>query len=97
MTVKVFSHENNYLTFIFHTHIAFCICSGAIAQPISKPIHLIVPNATGEPIDVNARILAERVKDSLGTVVVENRPGAGGNIGADFIAKAAPDGLTIGI
>ena len=75
----------------------FCICSSAIAQPISKPIHLIVPYAAGGPIDVTARILAERVKDSLGTVIVENRPGAGGNIGADFIAKAAPDGLTIGI
>lgn len=73
------------------------MCSGAMAQPISKPIHLIVPYAAGGPIDVTARILAERVKDSLGTVVVENRPGAGGNIGADFIAKAAPDGLTIGI
>ena len=70
---------------------------GATAQPISKPIHLIVPYAAGGPIDVTARILAERVKDSLGTVIVENRPGAGGNIGADFIAKAAPDGLTIGI
>jgi len=56
-----------------------------------------VPYAAGGPIDVTARVLAERVKDSLGTVVVENRPGAGGNIGADFIAKAAPDGLTIGI
>ena len=44
-----------------------------------------------------ARLLAERVKDSLGPVVVENRPGAGGNIGADFVAKAATDGLTIGI
>ena len=75
----------------------FCICSSAIAQPISKPIHLIVPYAAGGPIDVTARILAERVKDSLGTVIVENRPGAGGNIGADFIAKAAPDGLSIGI
>ena len=74
-----------------------CIGSGAFAQTISKPIHLIVPYAAGGPIDVTARVLAERVKDTLGTVVVENRPGAGGNIGADFIAKAAPDGLTIGI
>ena len=73
------------------------MCGGAFAQPSNKSIHLIVPYAPGGPIDVTARILAERVKDSLGNVVVENRPGAGGNIGADFIAKAAPDGLTIGI
>ena len=70
----------------------------AAAQASSnKPIHLIVPYAPGGPIDVTARLLAERVKDSLGPVVVENRPGAGGNIGADFVAKAAADGLTIGI
>jgi len=75
----------------------WCICSDSIAQTTGKPIHLIVPYAAGGPIDVTARVIAERVKDSLGTVVVENRPGAGGNIGADFIAKAAPDGLTIGI
>ena len=62
-----------------------------------KTIRLIVPYAAGGPIDVTARFLAERVKDSLGTVIIENRPGAGGNIGADAIAKAAPDGLTIGI
>jgi len=65
--------------------------------PSGKPIRLIVPYAAGGPIDVTARFLAERVKDSLGTVIVENRPGAGGNIGADAVAKAAPDGLTIGI
>ena len=76
---------------------AFLLCSGTSAQQVIKPIHLIVPYAAGGPIDVTARILAERVKDSLGTVVVENRPGAGGNIGADFIAKAPADGLTIGI
>jgi tripartite-type tricarboxylate transporter receptor subunit TctC len=62
-----------------------------------KPIRIIVPYAAGGPIDVTARALAERVKDSLGTVIIENRPGAGGNLGADLVAKAAPDGLTIGI
>jgi tripartite-type tricarboxylate transporter receptor subunit TctC len=75
----------------------YCTLSPAFSQPIGKPIHLIVPYAPGGPIDVTARILAERVKESLGTVVVENRPGAGGNIGADYVAKAAPDGFTIGI
>ena len=67
----------------------------ALAQ--SRPIRLIVPYAPGGPIDVTARLLAERVKDSLGTVIIDNRAGGGGNIGADAIAKAAPDGLTIGI
>ncbi|SEA81031.1 tripartite tricarboxylate transporter substrate binding protein [Variovorax sp. YR216] len=67
----------------------------AIAQ--NRPIRLIVPYAAGGPIDVTARVLAEGVKDSLGTVIIDNKPGAGGNIGADMIAKAPPDGLTIGI
>ena len=62
-----------------------------------RTMRMIVPYAPGGPIDVTARLLAERVKDSLGVVVIENRPGGGGNIGADQIAKAAPDGLTIGI
>ena len=62
-----------------------------------KPIRLIVPYAPGGPLDVTARALAERVKDSLGTVIVENKPGAGGNLGADLVAKATPDGHTIGL
>jgi tripartite-type tricarboxylate transporter receptor subunit TctC len=66
-------------------------------QAQGRPIRLIVPYAAGGPIDVTARLLAERVKDTLGVVIIENRPGGGGNIGADAIAKAAPDGLTIGI
>ena len=69
----------------------------AFAQDAGQPIRLIVPYAPGGPIDVTARALAERVRDSLGTVIIENKGGAGGNIGADAIAKAAPDGLTIGI
>ena len=69
----------------------------ASAQDTGQPIRLIVPYAPGGPIDVTARALAERVRDSLGTVIIDNKGGAGGNIGADAIAKAAPDGLTIGI
>ena len=72
-----------------------CGAPAALAQ--TKPIRIIVPYAPGGPIDITARLMAERVKDSLGTVIIENRPGGGGNIGADAIAKAAPDGLTIGI
>ncbi|MDM0054074.1 Bug family tripartite tricarboxylate transporter substrate binding protein [Variovorax fucosicus] len=67
------------------------------ASAQQRPIRLIVPYAAGGPIDVTARALAERVRDSLGTVIIDNKPGAGGNIGADMVAKAAPDGLTIGI
>ena len=63
----------------------------------SKPIRLIVPYAPGGPLDVTARVLAERVQPQLGTVIVDNKPGAGGNIGSDLVAKAAPDGLTVGI
>ena len=60
-----------------------------------RPMRLIVPYPPGGPLDIAARALAEKVRDSLGLVVVENRPGAGGNLGADIVAKAAPDGLTI--
>ena len=76
--------------------LAACL-TAPTAHAQSKPIRLIVPYAAGGPLDVTARALAERVKDTLGTVIVENRPGAGGNIGADAVAKATPDGLTIGI
>lgn len=65
------------------------------AAQAGKPIRLIVPYPPGGPLDIAARALADKVKDSLGTVVVENRPGAGGNLGADLAAKAAPDGTTI--
>ncbi|MBA2964652.1 MULTISPECIES: Bug family tripartite tricarboxylate transporter substrate binding protein [Ramlibacter] len=81
-------------------HLLLSGMAAAAALPTfaqQRPIRLIVPYAAGGPIDVTARVLAERVKDSLGTVIIENRPGGGGNIGADAVAKAAPDGLTIGI
>ncbi len=66
----------------------------ARAQP-ARTLRLIVPYPPGGPLDIAARALADKVKDTLGTVIVDNRAGAGGNIGADAAAKAAPDGNTI--
>jgi tripartite-type tricarboxylate transporter receptor subunit TctC len=54
----------------------------------AKPVRLIVPYPPGGPLDIVARALAEGVKDSLGTVIIENRAGAGGNLGADAAARA---------
>ncbi len=61
----------------------------------AKPIRLVVPYPPGGPLDTAARALAERVKETLGVVVVENRPGAGGNLGVDQVAKSAPDGYSL--
>ena len=74
--------------------------TAALAAPLAQaqePIRLIVPYAPGGPLDITSRALAERVRDTLGVVIIENKAGAGGNIGADAIAKASPDGLTIGL
>ncbi|WP_459616804.1 Bug family tripartite tricarboxylate transporter substrate binding protein [Bordetella sp. 2513F-2] len=73
--------------------------SAALAQGYpEKPLRFIVPYPPGGPLDAMARLLAEKVRASLGQpVIVENRSGAGGNIGADLIAKAAPDGYTLGM
>jgi tripartite-type tricarboxylate transporter receptor subunit TctC len=73
---------------------AATLAAPAFAQP-GKPIRLIVPYPPGGPLDIVARALADKAKDSLGTVIVENKAGAGGNLGADAAAKAAADGTTI--
>ncbi|KAG1270691.1 hypothetical protein G6F65_012934 [Rhizopus arrhizus] len=62
----------------------------------TKPIRFVVPYPPGGPLDTMARMLAEKVRGSLGqAVIVENRSGAGGNIGADLVAKAPADGYTL--
>ena len=77
-------------------------CLGAVGVPAraqgaaaGRPIRLVVPYPAGGPLDAMARVLAERVRDSLGLVLVENKPGAGGNVGADLVARSAPDGHTL--
>ena len=61
----------------------------------ARPIRLIVPYPPGGPLDLAARVLAEAMRATLGAVVVDNRTGAGGNIGADAVAKSSPDGYTL--
>lgn len=70
---------------------------GASAQSYpTKPIRMIVPFPAGGTTDVVARLVAQKMTESMGQpVLVENRGGAGGSIGADLVAKAAPDGYTI--
>ncbi len=62
----------------------------------TRPLRLVAPYAAGGPIDISARLLAAKLQESLGQpVVVENRPGAGGNIGVDLIAKGPADGYSL--
>lgn len=71
--------------------------AGEPAYP-THPVRLIVPFAAGGPADLMARIVGKRLGEELNQpFVIENRPGAGGNVGTDAMAKARPDGYTIGL
>src|SRR5258707_13282975 len=74
-----------------------CVATSVVAQDYpSRPVRLVVPLSPGGFADTPARMLAPRLSEQLGRqFFVENRPGAGSTIGADFVAKAAPDGYTL--
>lgn len=87
----------------FSCTLGIALLTGSVAfSPVqaadypTKPITLVVPFATGGTTSILARLLADRVGQDLGQpIVVENRPGAGGNIGMDHVARSKPDGYTL--
>jgi tripartite-type tricarboxylate transporter receptor subunit TctC len=95
---------NRVFSLVITNAIALAIMSFAFAHTTAsaqnsypaKPIKFIVPYPPGGPLDTVARLTGQVLSQRLGQpVIVENKPGAGGNLGADAVAKAAPDGYTI--
>src|SRR2546427_8398925 len=88
------------LRVIFRIGLAACAmlsASGALAQAYpSQPIKLVVPYTPGTGMDIIARTVGPKLSERLGQpVIVENKPGASGNIGAEAVARSAPDGYTV--
>jgi tripartite-type tricarboxylate transporter receptor subunit TctC len=95
-------HARQRMTCWWRVALAIGVClagfaSGATGQGFpNKPVRIIVGQAAGGGVDTLARLLAQRMAESLGQpVIVENKPGAGGIIGTTFVTKAAPDGYTL--
>src|SRR5690606_17504041 len=100
--ISPISHPSEILTMIHRKLLAALLCTlvsaGAIAHAAeypNRPIKLVVPFPAGGGVDALGRALGEQLSAKLKQpVFVENRPGASGNIGADYVYKAAPDGYT---
>lgn len=83
--------------------IAAIVASAALVQPAwsqtdsypNRPVKLVVPFTAGSASDTAARIIAEEVRSAIGTVVIDNRPGANGIIGASYVARSPADGYTL--
>src|SRR2546427_12329589 len=81
----------------FRILLGLLFAGSALAQDYpSRPVKMVVPYAPGGATDIIARILGQRLTESLGqSFIVENRPGASGNLALESVAKAAPDGYTL--
>ena len=94
--------EQRYVTRFAQWLIGLVATAGAAILPVAaadypdQPIRLVVPFPAGGGADILARTIMPRVAQELGTtIVIDNRPGAGGNVGAEYVARAAPDGYTL--
>ena len=85
--------------FLSATTLVLCLCaaSGASAQAYpNRPVRVVVPFAAGAATDIAARLIADELRGALGqNFVIDNKPGASARIGAEAVAKAAPDGYTL--
>jgi tripartite-type tricarboxylate transporter receptor subunit TctC len=84
------------IVFLFSIFIFFSIENSEAQQYPNRPVKIVIGFTPGGGVDINARLLAAELTKTLGqSVIVENKPGAGTNIGAEFVAKSAPDGYTL--
>jgi len=87
----------SWFPFSLSTFVFLLACAPAVAQnyPV-RPVRMVIPIGPGSSMDITGRVVAQRMNETWQQpVVADNRPGAGGNIGADVVAKAQPDGYTV--